>query len=132
MDRRLTREQALGQQVAEVMVQRPKTLPASATVGDVRHMFENPRHLTALLVDDLGKFIGAVDRERVSDGSDDAQPAVSLARADTTIGPDADVSEALDLMDRDRTCRLAVVDEESGLLRGLLCLSSDGRSLCAG
>jgi CBS domain-containing protein len=132
MDRRLTRAEALGLRVADVMVERPKTLPASVTVGELRLMFENPRHVTALLVDERGTFVGSVERDRLSPSGDDSQPAADYASTDKTIGPDAQVTEALELMDRESAYRLVVVDEESGLLRGLICLSSNGESLCAG
>jgi len=60
------------ERVTDVMLSRPKTLAADATVGDVRAFFANPHVMTALLVDD-GRFRGAIDRGTLpGDAADDA------------------------------------------------------------
>ena len=59
--------------VSDVMVKRPKTLAADATVGDVRRLFENPRVRTALLVDGEA-LAGAIDCEALDASAPDDDP----------------------------------------------------------
>ena len=51
-----------GERVADAMLARPKTLPASASVADLRRLFANPKVMTALLVDGAA-LAGVVDRD---------------------------------------------------------------------
>ena len=71
---------AAPQLVRDVMVKRPKTLPADATVGDVRRFFENPNVLNALLVDGTS-FVGVLERDDVTPAAPEAAPARELAQA---------------------------------------------------
>ena len=48
--------------VGDVMIPNPKTLPASAVVGDVRGVFEKKNVRTVLLAED-GVFRGAIERD---------------------------------------------------------------------
>ena|SRR5690349_17008764 len=129
---RMQREDAAGRLVADVMVRRPKTLPADATVGDLREAFKNPRMQTALLADD-GRFAGAIAPEELPDTAADAEPASAYARADVpTLTPDATMAEAMALLDSRGEYRLVVVEGEgeSTKLAGLLCLDHKGASFC--
>jgi CBS domain-containing protein len=118
------------QSVREVMLSRPKTLPAEATVADLRRLFENPRVETALVVDGT-RFVGVVDREQLDVPHSDDTPARSLARRDrVTIGPDAPVADAMDLMDETGGRRLVVVADDGVTVQGLLCLSTDRTGFC--
>jgi CBS domain-containing protein len=124
----IARDDAADRLVRDVMVHRPKTLPADATVGDLRRQFENPRVQTALLADD-GRFAGAIAPSELPETADAAEPARAYARVDVpTLTPDATMAEALALLDERGDFRLVVV--EDGTLAGLLCLDRRGTTFC--
>ena len=126
----IDRDDASGRLVRDVMVKRPKTLPADATVGDLRRQFENPRVQTALLADD-GRFAGAIAPSELPDSADAAAPARTYARADIpTLGPDATMAEAMALLDERGDFRLVVLDGDGATLAGLLCLDRRGTTFC--
>src|SRR5690349_20448079 len=94
------------------MLTRPKTLPADATVADLRRLFTNPRIETALLVE-RSRLVGVVDREQVDETPADNLPATALARRDrVTISADASVAEAMAQLDENRSRRLVVVGSD--------------------
>ena len=115
--------------VADVMLARPKTLPADSTVAAVRQLFAKPSVRTALLVDGTA-FRAALDRGDLPDDAPDDAPALSFARAGDTIGPDAPVAEALERLRGLEEPRLVVVDADGVTLRGLVCLSGGGSQFC--
>jgi predicted transcriptional regulator len=128
----MTRDDAAGRLVRDVMVHRPKTLPVDATVADLRRQFENPRVQTALLADD-GRFAGAIAPTELPETAGDAEPARAYARADVpTLPPDATMAEALALLDARGDFRLVVLDGEAegATLAGLLCLDRRGTKFC--
>jgi CBS domain-containing protein len=127
---KVPREDAAAQLVRDVMVRRPKTLPADSTVADLRAHFENPRVRTALLADG-GRFAGAIGPEELSSGAAGADPARAHARTDLpTVGPDATMADALALMERRGDHRLIVLDPDGETLVGLLCLDRTGAGFC--
>ena len=83
-----TREQAAGQQIGDVMVRRPKSLPADATVGDVRRKLENPSLRNVILLDGTA-FAGLVDRGEVPADAPDSAPTGARAGSPTrsTVAP---------------------------------------------
>lgn len=116
--------------VREVMLARPKTLPAEATVADLRRLFTNPRVETAVLVEQ-SRFAGMVDRERVDEVLADDLPARSLAHRDgVTIGAEATVADAMAHLDANGGRRLVVVGDDGVTLRGLLCLNTRRTGFC--
>ena len=116
--------------VREVMLARPRTLPAGATVADLRRLFANPRIETALLVD-RSLFVGVVDRDRLDEAQADDLPATSLARRErVTISADATVDDAMALMDEDGGRRLVVVGNDGATVEGLLCLNTRRTGFC--
>jgi CBS domain-containing protein len=117
------------QLVRDVMVTRPKTLSASATVGDLRRLFTNGHVQTALLVDGAA-FVGAVDRPSVPEHAADDSPARSLATDGDVIGPDAPMTEAVARLEANGTDRLVVL--EGAKLVGLMCLTKDRTGFCQG
>ncbi|HEX4010940.1 MAG TPA: CBS domain-containing protein [Solirubrobacteraceae bacterium] len=124
------RHDAPGLRVRDAMVASPKTVPAQATVGDLRAMFANPHVVTALLVDG-SRFVGLVHRAQVDDQMRDERPAGSLASRDVpTIDPDAPLTDALAILDAGHERRLVVLDGDGDRLRGLLCLTGDRRGFC--
>src|SRR3954465_14091743 len=128
----IDRDDAATQLVRDVMVHRPKTLPADATVADLRRQFENPRVQTALLAED-GRFAGAIAPSELPDDAPDAELARAYARADVpTLAPDATMAEALALLDERGDFRLVVLPREGddATLAGLLCLDRRGTTFC--
>jgi CBS domain-containing protein len=118
--------------VREIMVSRPKTLPADATVADVRRLFENDSVRTALLVDGP-RFAGALEREDVPIAAAAGEPAAQFVRDEVaTIGPERPAREAAAAMASIGTRRLVVLDEDGTTLRGLVCLTTDLESFCSG
>jgi predicted transcriptional regulator len=129
---RMARDEAAGMLVRDVMVRRPKTLPAGASVGELREHFANPRVQTALLAED-GRFLGAISPAELPEAADDAEPARAYARLDVpTMAPDTPMADALALLDARGDYRLIVLDGEGegAALVGLLCLDHGGTSFC--
>ena len=128
----IARDDAAERLVRDVMVHHPKTLPADATVGDLRRLFENPRVQTALLADS-GRFAGAIAPAELPDGAEDAEAASAYARVDVpTLAPHASMAEALALLDARGDFRLVVLegDGDDAVLAGLLCLDRRGTTFC--
>ena len=130
MDAKVTRDEAAALLVRDVMVRRPKTLPAGSTVAELRAHFENPRVRTALLADGM-RFAGAIAPEELPAGADADAPALRHARTDLpTVGPDATMADAVALMDSRGDYRLIVLDADGETIAGLLCLDSAGAGFC--
>src|SRR6476646_8628638 len=118
------------ERVTDVMLSRPKTLAADATVGDLRAFFENPRVMTALLVDD-GEFRGAIDRGALpADAPDDAGALAYAAPEPPAIPPDAGVDDALAALGGLESRRLVVLEPGGTKLLGLVCLNARGTAFC--
>jgi CBS-domain-containing membrane protein len=115
--------------VRDVMVTRPKTLPADATVADLRRLFENTHVISALLVDGAA-FAGAVHRSAVPADAAGTMAARELARRDVpTAGPDTPVDEAMAMLDATGEFRVVVLDDDGGLA-GLVCLDQPRTGFC--
>ena len=126
----LARADAIGRPVGEVMIRRPKTLRLESTVAEVREQFENPHVRAALLVDGA-RFAGLVGPDDVPTTVPGSAAAREFARRDVpTIRPDADVADALIVMDGRGERRLVVLDADGRTLSGLLCLDKTGASFC--
>jgi CBS domain-containing protein len=130
MDGSLSREQAVDMLVGDVMIARPKTLPPSALVGDVRDVFEKKNVRTVLLVDG-DAFRGAIERDGVPRAAGDDEPALRFAELEPlSTTPGTPMREALSLLDGRDEPRLVVLDEDGVTLRGLLCADSAGTGFC--
>ena len=127
---KVTRAAAAEMLVRDVMVRRPKTLPAHSTVAEVRAHFENPRVRTALLADG-GRFAGAIAPEELPAEAPDSELAGAHARTDLpTVGPDATMADALALLDTRGENRLLVLEDDGRTIAGLLCLDQAGTGFC--
>jgi len=127
---KVTRATAAEMLVRDVMVRRPKTLPAHSTVADLRAHFENPRVRTALLADGR-RFAGAIAPEELPATAPDSDPAGAHARTDLpTVGPDATMADALALLDTRGENRLLVLEDDGETIAGLLCLDQAGTGFC--
>ena len=123
-------EIAASQRVAEVMITRPKTLSAGATVSDARRVFENPRVQVCPVVEDDGRLVGELTRDLIPDSADDAAPARGYAGdRPPTISPHASMGQAMERLEQLGSERLAVIDED-GRLTGLLCLNRRHGRFC--
>ena len=81
------------------MIVRPKTLPATVVVRDVRAVFGQPSHRTVLLTDN-GIFRGSIERERLPADADDDEPAARYAEIQpVTATPDMPIPEAVALFE---------------------------------
>lgn len=130
MDGTLSREQAAEMLVAEVMIAKPKTLPPSARVGDVRGVFEKKNVRTVLLVEGE-EFRGAIERDRLPPTVADDEPALPFADAEPlTTTPQTPMRDVLKLLDGRDEPRLVVLDEDGVTLRGLLCADAGGTGFC--
>jgi CBS domain-containing protein len=126
------RDSARAARVGDVMVSRPKTLPADSTVADLRRLFSNPHVTTALLVDGE-HFAGAIDRGELADDVPDDAPARAVASSEVeTAHPDDTVESAVAGLDARAHTRLIVLDEDGRTLRGLVCLTRDRNGFCQG
>jgi len=129
-DGRIARGEAQARLVRDVMVRRPKTMPADSSVADVRAQFQNPSVQTALLADG-GRFAGAIGRDDLPDAAAGDEAASAYARRDVPmVGPDAAMPEALAVMEERGEHRLVVLDGDGETLVGLLCLDRTGTSFC--
>lgn len=116
--------------VRDVMVSRPKTMPATATVADVRQTFANSHVISALLVDGTA-FAGVITRDAVPDAVPDDASARDFASIDVpTIRPDMPVAEAVAMLDADGERRLVVLADDGATLAGLLCLDESRTGFC--
>jgi CBS domain-containing protein len=130
MEGTLSREAAADLLVGEVMIAKPKTLPATATVGEVRGLFEKKNVRTVLLADG-DAFRGAVERDDLPAAASDDEPALRFADADPLkTTPQTPMRDALSLLDGREEPRLVVLDEDGVTLRGLLCADSSGAGFC--
>jgi CBS domain-containing protein len=115
--------------VTDVMLARPKTLPADATAGEARALLENPSVQLVLLAED-GVFLGAVS-EVPADAPADAAARDFALVSPPTIAPFDSAADAFDRAAAEPLRRLVVVGESDELL-GLVCLNSRRTGFCGG
>jgi hypothetical protein len=97
----------------------------------MRESLENQHIVTALLVDDDGRFVGSIDREAIPPTAEGDEPALDYARRGTPTAAATDpAAEALARMESADARRLIVVEPETGLLQGLVCLTKTGDAFC--
>jgi CBS domain-containing protein len=113
--------------VSDLMLREPKTMPADASVADVRAQLANPRVQMVLLAE------GQIFKGAVTELPTDAAPTeLALAYADRepeTLSPDASADKAFERANASPNRRVIVLDEESNLL-GLLCLNTARTGFC--
>ena len=127
----LRREEAVGLTVGDVMIPRPKTLPAEAPVGDVRRLLESRGVRTVLLADEDGRFRGAIERAGLPETAADDEPAAAHAdREPLTVTPDMPMFEAIALLESSREPRLIVLDTDGETLVGLVCAKPGAATFC--
>jgi CBS domain-containing protein len=126
-----SREAVAGLDVRDVMIAQPKTLPATATVGEVRVLFANAHVRSAVLVDGAA-YAGMIDRAVLPDDAPADEPAFPYATRDlATVTPEDPIAVALERLDASGSLRLAVLDADGATLRGLLCLNGTATGFCS-
>lgn len=116
--------------VAEVMVRFPKTFGTASMVEEIQAFFEDDHVHMALVVAMDGRLVTTIERPDLAAAScsTPARDLGSLAGRTVRAADPLDAVTAMLLHERRR--RLAVVDD-SGRLRGLLCLKKDGTGYCS-
>jgi CBS domain-containing protein len=121
---------AAGRAVTDVMIGRPKTLPAGASVDDVRALLADDHVVMALLTED-GVLRGTLLHEDLPDSAPGVAPALPLSRlTGRTVAPAVPLADVHELLLRTGGRRLAVVDE-AGRLVGLVCLKRRRTGYCS-
>lgn len=115
--------------VGDVMVARPKTLPAEASLADIRAAFDDDHVVMVLLVEE-DVLRGTVLRDDVPSDAAPAAPALPLAHlTGRTVRPDESADRVFRWLVDSGQRRLAVVDGGDRLL-GLLCLTRRRTGFC--
>jgi CBS domain-containing protein len=127
---RLPLELALPRTVGELMIPNPRTLPADASLADVRRAFEQSSQRLVLLVDGTA-FRGAIDRDAIDPEAVAGTPAARYANGSiATVTPATAIADAIVLLEHSGEPRLVVLDEDGQTLRGLLCFNRSSASFC--
>jgi CBS domain-containing protein len=123
-----TLEDVAGLAAADLMHRRITTLPASATVGELRAYFgESTSHKLALLVDGE-RYVGSLQPSAL-DGADDAAPAGDFASRGDSVAPDAPADVARERALAMASSRLPVVDA-GGRLVGIIAINHRRDGFC--
>jgi CBS domain-containing protein len=117
-----------GSRVEDVMLRAPRTLSPTTTVAEARRAFENPRE-RLLLIARGETFLGAIDREALSEELPADATLEGLLRDGPRVTTDDSVTRALELLDADGGERLPVV-EPDGRLVGLVCFNRRQGHFC--
>lgn len=119
-----------GLNAADVMNRHVTTVPASATVGDLRAYFatSSSRHLAVLV--DGARYVAALTPSSIPDGIDDASPALDYATREPTIDQSAPAARARDLALLEPSQRLPVIDD-AGTLVGIVAINKRRDGFCS-
>jgi Mg/Co/Ni transporter MgtE len=121
-------DEAEGLTVQDIMHSRFSTLPATATVGDVRDYFAaSTSRRQAFLAGDDGTYAGSLTPAHVADG-DPQRPAAEVADGGPTVSPADAATTGRDLALRTDTRRVPVVDD--GRLLGVVAVTGDLQNFC--
>jgi CBS domain-containing protein len=117
-----------GATAADLTHRRITTLPASATVAELRAYFaESTSHKLALLVDGE-RYVGSLEASAL-DGAPDSAAAGSFASLGETVAPDMPADDARDRAMAMGSSRLPVVDGD-GRLVGIIAINSRRDGFC--
>ncbi|HEX4199467.1 MAG TPA: chloride channel protein [Caulobacteraceae bacterium] len=119
--------------VGRMMRRDPSTIPASASLKELRRRYPLGSTQRVVVVDDIGRYLGiAMVAEAFASADrpeeDAGRTAGDLARwADTALTPDMNVKEAVAIFDRTESEALAVVDDLAS--RKVIGLLTEGYAL---
>ena len=115
--------------MGDVVHKRFSTLPASATIDDIRTWFAvSPHRRMAFLADD-GRYVGSLTPADLTGANDGSRPAAEVAHDGPTIAPDAPARTGYQLALSSDARRVPVVDSDGGLL-GVLSVTDDLAAFC--
>lgn len=118
-----------GLTAADLVHRRLTSMPATATVADLRAYFgESSSHKFALLVDGE-RFAGGLTPADIPDEADDAAPAETFASTEPSIGAAAPAVEARDAALAHPSSRMPVVDGDGNLI-GIVAINSARSGFC--
>src|SRR5689334_9002467 len=118
-----------GLSAADVMHRQVTTLPASATVGELReYLGASGSRRLAILVDGE-RYVAAIPGADLPEDADVSELAASHAVEVPTIGPQASAEEARDLALSLPTRRVPVVDD-AGTLLGIVAIDEHHTRFC--
>src|SRR5262245_18518953 len=113
--------------VGDVMLRRPKTLPADVSVAEARRALESTSMKMLLLVDG-DRFYGAVTT--IPDDAKPDTPAIAFTdEAPPTATAESPAVLAVEQLEHRPNGRMVVLDDEERLV-GLVCLAKDGETFC--
>ncbi|RBY84936.1 CBS domain-containing protein [Blastococcus sp. TF02A-30] len=116
--------------VADVMVHRPKVMPADVALREVVEVFAD-EHVVMLLLTDAGILRGTLLREDLPADASPTDRALPLSRLEgRVVGPDEPADTVFQRLLDTGARRLAVVDG-GGTLLGLLCLKRRRNGFCS-
>lgn len=113
----------------DVMVTHPKSLPADASIDDVRGALADD-HVHMILLTHGDNLCGTLTRSDVTDVPGDHRALVYSVLSGRTVSPDTPVAAVRAFLVQAEQRRLAVVDAELTLL-GLICLKRSGSGFCS-
>jgi CBS domain-containing protein len=123
-----TLEDVAGLTAADLVHRRITTLPASATVAELRAYFaESTSHKLALLVDGE-RYVGSLVASAL-DGAPDSEAAGRFAVRGETVAPEMPADVARDRAMAMGSSRLPVVDADGRLL-GIIAINSRRDGFC--
>ena len=115
--------------VAAVMHAKFTTLPATATIRDVRDWFAASTSRRQAFVADAGRYVGSLTPAQVAGDVDPGRPAVEVVQEGPTVSPDAPATSGRDLALLTDTRRVPVVDRDGRLL-GVVAVTGDLQLFC--
>jgi CBS-domain-containing membrane protein len=123
-----TLDDVAGLTAADLMHRRITTLPASATVGELRAYFaQSTSHKLALLVEGE-RYVGSLEPPALQ-GAPDADAAARFSALTDTVAPDVPADVARDRALAMASSRLPVVDE-AGVLVGIIAINHRRDGFC--
>lgn len=118
-----------GLTAADVMHPRLSSLPAAATMDDVRRYFAASASRRLALIVDGDRYLGALTPAAVADGADPAAAAADHASYEPTLDPGASAAVARDLTLAQPSRRVPVVDR-TGALVGIVAIDKRRERFC--
>jgi CBS domain-containing protein len=127
----MTREDVIDLKVEDIMIPRPKTLPADSLVSDVRALLEDHAGVKTVILTEDGVFRGAIDRHALPAEAAGHEPASWYAdHQPNIVTPGTPMMEAIPLLEGLREPRLIVLDEDGSALLGLVCAKPGATTFC--
>jgi CBS domain-containing protein len=114
---------------SDVIHKRFSSLPADATVAQVREWFAESSHRRMAFLADNGRYAGSLTRDDLDGDLDPSDSAARLARAGPTIAPDAPARAGYELAIATPALRLPVVGGD-GTLIGVIGVTDDLAAFC--